>query len=151
MNWFSIAGADKKFLPAEATIDGESVVVRSPSVAAPSPSVSAGTSWLTPIWPTKLACRPRHSEPTPGAMLRRPLRRVTRAPESERPYYSIDSSSAPAPVAGITRSTPPKMITVGMNYHVIQGKQKDFEQKFEAVMGALLRRRGTPAPRFGRT
>lgn len=29
------------------------------------------------------------------------------------------------------------MITVGMNYHVIAGKQKDFEEKFKAVMGAL--------------
>ena len=29
------------------------------------------------------------------------------------------------------------MITVGMNYHVIAGKQTEFEQKFEAVIGAL--------------
>ena len=29
------------------------------------------------------------------------------------------------------------MITVGMNYHVIAGKQKDFEDKFSAVIGAL--------------
>ncbi len=29
------------------------------------------------------------------------------------------------------------MITVGMNYHVIEGKQADFEQKFAAVIGAL--------------
>ena len=29
------------------------------------------------------------------------------------------------------------MITVGMNYHVIEGKQNDFEEKFEAVIGAL--------------
>jgi len=29
------------------------------------------------------------------------------------------------------------MITVGMNYHVIPGKQMDFEQKFHAVMEAL--------------
>jgi heme-degrading monooxygenase HmoA len=29
------------------------------------------------------------------------------------------------------------MITVGMNYHVIAGKQKDFEEKFSAVIGAL--------------
>ena len=29
------------------------------------------------------------------------------------------------------------MITVGMNYHVIAGKQQDFEQKFAAVIGAL--------------
>jgi heme-degrading monooxygenase HmoA len=30
-----------------------------------------------------------------------------------------------------------KMITVGMNYHVIEGKQDDFEAKFSAVMEAL--------------
>jgi heme-degrading monooxygenase HmoA len=29
------------------------------------------------------------------------------------------------------------MITVGMNYHVIAGKQRDFEEKFQAVIGAL--------------
>ena len=35
LSWFSIAGADKKFVPAEAVIDGESVVVSSPNVAQP--------------------------------------------------------------------------------------------------------------------
>ncbi len=29
------------------------------------------------------------------------------------------------------------MVTVGMNYHVLPGKQRDFEEKFRAVMGAL--------------
>ncbi len=29
------------------------------------------------------------------------------------------------------------MITVGMNYHVIEGKQQDFEDKFAAVIAAL--------------
>lgn len=29
------------------------------------------------------------------------------------------------------------MITVGMNYHVLSGKQADFEEKFAAVIGAL--------------
>lgn len=29
------------------------------------------------------------------------------------------------------------MITVGMNYHVIEGKQEDFESKFAAVIDAL--------------
>lgn len=29
------------------------------------------------------------------------------------------------------------MITVGMNYRVIEGKQQDFEEKFAAVIGAL--------------
>lgn len=29
------------------------------------------------------------------------------------------------------------MITVGMNYHVIAGKQQDFEDKFNAVITAL--------------
>ena len=35
LGWFSIAGSDKKFVPAEASIDGESVVVRSASVTNP--------------------------------------------------------------------------------------------------------------------
>ncbi|HVA51312.1 MAG TPA: sialate O-acetylesterase [Pirellulales bacterium] len=35
LSWFSIAGADKKFVPAAATIDGESVVVESADVSAP--------------------------------------------------------------------------------------------------------------------
>ena len=30
-----------------------------------------------------------------------------------------------------------EMITVGMNYHVIEGKQADFEEKFAAVIEAL--------------
>lgn len=29
------------------------------------------------------------------------------------------------------------MITVGMNYHTIPGKQQQFEEKFAAVIGAL--------------
>ena len=29
------------------------------------------------------------------------------------------------------------MITVGMNYHTLPGKQHDFEEKFAAVIGAL--------------
>jgi heme-degrading monooxygenase HmoA len=29
------------------------------------------------------------------------------------------------------------MITVGMNYHVIEGKQQEFEEKFAAVIEAL--------------
>ena len=29
------------------------------------------------------------------------------------------------------------MITVGMNYHVIEGKQQEFEEKFAAVLTAL--------------
>jgi heme-degrading monooxygenase HmoA len=29
------------------------------------------------------------------------------------------------------------MITVGMNYHVIEGKQQDFEEKFAGVIEAL--------------
>ena len=32
------------------------------------------------------------------------------------------------------------MITVGMNYHVLPGKQKEFEEKFQAVIGALSER-----------
>jgi sialate O-acetylesterase len=35
LTWFEIAGADKKFVPAEATIDGDSVTVRAEKVAEP--------------------------------------------------------------------------------------------------------------------
>ena len=35
LNWFEIAGADKKFVKADATIDGDSVVVRSEKVTEP--------------------------------------------------------------------------------------------------------------------
>jgi sialate O-acetylesterase len=35
LTWFSIAGAEKKFVPATATIDGETVVVESSDVSAP--------------------------------------------------------------------------------------------------------------------
>ena len=34
------------------------------------------------------------------------------------------------------------MITVGMNYHVIAGKQKDFEEKFQVVIEALQAAKG---------
>ena len=34
------------------------------------------------------------------------------------------------------------MITVGMNYHVIAGKQKDFEEKFSDVLNALKAAKG---------
>ena len=34
------------------------------------------------------------------------------------------------------------MITVGMNYHVIAGKQKDFEEKFGAVLKARTAAKG---------
>lgn len=35
LSWFSLAGEDKKFYPAEATISGEKVIVRSPKVQSP--------------------------------------------------------------------------------------------------------------------
>ncbi|MBI3836987.1 MAG: antibiotic biosynthesis monooxygenase [Planctomycetia bacterium] len=34
------------------------------------------------------------------------------------------------------------MITVGMNYHVIAGKQQDFKEKFSAVLAALRTAKG---------
>ena len=34
------------------------------------------------------------------------------------------------------------MITVGMNYHVLPGKQHDFEEKFAAVLTALKAGKG---------
>ena len=43
LKWFSIAGADGKFVPAEAQIDGQTVVVGSPQVAAP---VAVRYAWV---------------------------------------------------------------------------------------------------------
>ncbi len=34
------------------------------------------------------------------------------------------------------------MITVGMNYNVIEGKQQEFEEKFRAVLAALIEAEG---------
>jgi sialate O-acetylesterase len=42
LKWFQIAGADRRYVDAEATIDGDTVVVRSPEVAAP---VSVRYAW----------------------------------------------------------------------------------------------------------
>jgi sialate O-acetylesterase len=42
LKWFQIAGADHHYVDAEATIDGDTVVVRSPEVAAP---VSVRYAW----------------------------------------------------------------------------------------------------------
>jgi sialate O-acetylesterase len=43
LKWFVIAGADKKFVPAEAKIDGDTVVVSSPDVPAP---VAVRYAWV---------------------------------------------------------------------------------------------------------
>jgi sialate O-acetylesterase len=43
LKWFEIAGADKKFVPAVAKIDGDTVVVSSPDVAAP---VAVRYAWV---------------------------------------------------------------------------------------------------------
>ncbi len=43
------------------------------------------------------------------------------------------------------------MITVGMNYHVIAGKQEDFERKFSDVIAALRAAKGIPARHYGKT
>ena len=42
-----------------------------------------------------------------------------------------------ADFAGSTPIGKFEMITVGMNYHVLAGKQNEFEEKFQAVIGAL--------------
>jgi sialate O-acetylesterase len=43
LKWFVVAGADQKFVPAEARIDGDSVVVISPEVSAP---VAVRYAWV---------------------------------------------------------------------------------------------------------
>ena len=42
------------------------------------------------------------------------------------------------------------MITVGMNYHVIAGKQQEFEDKFAAVLAALRGAEGHSASNLWR-
>jgi sialate O-acetylesterase len=42
LKWFTIAGADGNYVPADAKIDGDTVVVSSPTVAAP---VSVRYAW----------------------------------------------------------------------------------------------------------
>ena len=42
------------------------------------------------------------------------------------------------------------MITVGMNYHVIEGKQQIFEDKFAAVIDALKAAEGHSTPTLWR-
>jgi len=68
-----------------------------------------------------------------------------RSPGSNTCRTLVYSDSESAKVEGSTQSTEPEqeirreiqMITVGMNYHVIEGKQQDFEDKFAAVIDAL--------------
>ena len=43
------------------------------------------------------------------------------------------------------------MITVGMNYHVIAGKQADFESKFSAFSLPLVTPPAIPIPSYSKT
>ena len=64
---FVIAGADKKFVPAAARIDGDTIVVSSAEVAAP---VAVRYAWVnfprTPTFTMPPACRRRNSARTRG-------------------------------------------------------------------------------------
>ncbi len=64
LSWFTIAGEDKKFFPAEAKIEGEPLSSRVPMSPNPSPSASAGTNSPNPTCATARASRPALSART---------------------------------------------------------------------------------------
>ena len=67
LKWFQIAGADQKFVDADAKIVGDSVVVSSPQVGAPLAVRYAWDNFPTPRTSTTAqACRPHPSAPTTG-------------------------------------------------------------------------------------
>ena len=67
---FEIAGADGKFVPAEATIDGDTVVVQAKEVAAPTQARFGWRNMANPNLVNKEGCRPRRSRPTTGRAAR---------------------------------------------------------------------------------
>jgi heme-degrading monooxygenase HmoA len=80
----------------------------------------AAARWFVDIGARQLQCRSRERVSEIAAI---------GAARASRSIHPFDRE----PVTGIVSI----MITVGMNYHVIPGKQSDFEDKFAAVIGAL--------------
>jgi len=73
------------------------------------------------------------SDSCENAYLRRPMKDdVGRVTE-----WRLSDTRKFITVACALYGGPSEMITVGMNYHVIEGKQTDFEEKFAAVINAL--------------
>ena len=64
---FAIAGADKKFVWADAQIVGDTVVVSSPLSRRRSQSATPGRTTRPATWSTRRACPPRPSAPTTGS------------------------------------------------------------------------------------
>ena len=67
---FTIAGADGKFVPAQAAIDGKTVVVQASGWRAGAGPVRLAQSGQSQTWSTRRACPPRHSRPTTGRAAR---------------------------------------------------------------------------------
>ena len=63
---FEIAGADGKFVPAEATIDGDTVIVQAKQVATPTQARFGWRNVANPNLVNKEGCPPRRSRPTTG-------------------------------------------------------------------------------------
>jgi len=63
---FAIAGEDRKFHWAEASIEGNTVVVSSPDVPKPVGYAMCGVTARAAICLTKMDCQHRHSEPIIG-------------------------------------------------------------------------------------
>ena len=63
---FEIVAADGKFMPAEATIDGDTVVVQAKGSPRPLRSASGGGTRRIRTWSTRRASPPRRSRPTTG-------------------------------------------------------------------------------------
>jgi sialate O-acetylesterase len=70
LTWFTIAGADGKFVPATAAIDGDTVVVTSPDVSVPTTVRFAWDELAMPNLSNKagLPALPFRSDPTPWHM-----------------------------------------------------------------------------------
>ena len=70
LSWFTIAGADGKFVPANAVIDGDTVVVTSPDVPAPTAVRFAWDELAMPNLSNKagLPALPFRSDSTPWHM-----------------------------------------------------------------------------------
>ena len=79
---FEIAGADGKFVPAQAAIDSDTVVVQAKEVATPTQARFGCATWQIRTWSTRKACPPRRSKPTTGRAGQASERRIAlRTPE----------------------------------------------------------------------
>jgi len=99
LKWFQVAGADRKFLDAEAKIDGDTIVVSRPTSPFRKPCATPGiTIPRAPTCTTPPACPPRSSAPMRGEAENRPY-------ISLRAAFSMRPSAAGAAWSKVTFST----------------------------------------------